>query len=87
MGVPYKEKYGQSIGVSGGGYTKAELRSLLPEIGDRRVENAAGSDVIQLTGKKPGLCTVVGVNEDHFWYRVRFDATGACKCFKLPKIG
>ena len=87
MGARYKEKHGLSRGVSGGGYTKEELRGLLPKIGERRVENAVVSDVIQLTGKKAGLCTVVGANEEHFWYRVRFDSTGACQCFKLPRIG
>ena len=40
-------------------YTKEELRSMLPQIGERRIENGVGSNVIQLTSRKPGLCTVV----------------------------
>lgn len=83
----HSEKRTEYKPVYGGGYTKEELRSMLPKVGERRVENGACSDVIQLTSKKPGLCTVVEVHEEHLWYRVRFDSNGACQCFKLPRLG
>ncbi len=83
----HSEKRAVHRPVYGGGYTKEELRSMLPKVGERRVENGASSDVIQLTSKKPGICTVVEVHEEHFWYRVRFDSNGACQCFKLPRLG
>lgn len=71
---------------SGTYYTKDELRSMLPEVGERRVEDMAGATAIQLTSFRPELCTVVQVHEEHLWYRVRFDATGTCQCYKLPRL-
>lgn len=63
-------------------YTKDELRSQLPKVGDR------------LKKRRPGLyakddtasyaCTVVYVNIGHLWYCVRFE-DGTHGCYKLPE--
>ena len=65
---------------------KYELMRQLPKVGERRLERRT------LEGKKvdtgygePEPCVVVEVNHAHLWYRVKFDSTGWCECFKLPK--
>lgn len=65
-------------------YTKEELRAMLPKVGDRRMEKMSASTSAQLEVLSPQPCTVVEVNEEAYWYRVRFDKTGICQCFKLP---
>ena len=65
-------------------YTKEELRAMLPKVGDRRVEKMTASTNAQISTLPPQPCTVVEVNEAHHWYRVQFDKTGICQCFKLP---
>lgn len=64
--------------------TKDEVRSLLPNVGDVRME------IPVTTGKygievQPMECQVVEVNRDHMWYRVRFKDSGTTECYKLPK--
>lgn len=64
--------------------TKDEVRSLLPNVGDVRME------IPVTTGKygievQPMECQVVEVNRDHMWYRVRFTDSGLTECYKLPK--
>lgn len=65
---------------------KYSLMAQLPKVGERRLERRT------LEGKKedtgygaPEPCTVVEVNVPHLWYRVKFDNTGWCECFKLPR--
>ena len=64
------------------GYTRQELRKMLPKVGDRLIRpmTRAGTEDLKLYP-----CVVVEVNVEHYWYRVRFDATGWCQCFKLPE--
>ena len=68
-------------------YTKEELRAMLPKVGERRLEKPImsnnGSISFGVTAAQP--CTVVEVNEAHYWYRVQFDKTGICQCYKLPE--
>ena len=72
-------KYADAACIRGGGYTKDELRAMLPEPGERRVERC-------ITALKPGPCTVIEVNKEHYWYRVRFDGSGNTQCYKLPRV-
>lgn len=65
-------------------YTKEELRAMLPKVGDRRMEKMTAATNAQISALPPQPCTVVEVNEEAYWYRVRFDKTGICQCFKLP---
>lgn len=61
--------------------TKDEVREMLPRVGDKLVRRMFSVDALSLAP-----CTVVEVNAERFWYRVRFDSTGFCRCFKLPEI-
>lgn len=67
-------------------YTKEELRAMLPQVGDRRMEIMCASTNAQTEAPREQACTVVEVNEAHLWYRVRFDRTGVHQCFKLPVV-
>ena len=67
-------------------YTKKELRDMLPKVGDRRMEKMSAATNAQLEVLTEQSCTVVEVNEEHLWYRVRFDKTGICQCFKMPPV-
>ena len=66
-------------------YTKEDLQAMLPEVGDRlmRVPVVHSLDKTQQAGM-PRACTVVEVNRERLWYRVRFDRTGYCVCYKVP---
>lgn len=59
-----------------------DLRKLLPKVGDIRMETMTASDRTDVL--KPERCVVVEVNERRLWYRVKFDRTGSCECYKLP---
>ena len=59
-----------------------DLRKLLPKVGDVRMETMTVSDRTDVL--KPERCVVVEVNERRLWYRVKFDRTGSCECYKLP---
>lgn len=65
-------------------YTAEELRAMLPQVGERRLEVMHASTSSQLEPPRAQPCTVVEVNAEHIWYRVRFDTTGLCQCYKLP---
>lgn len=65
-------------------YSKEELRAMLPKVGDRRLEKMSASTSCQIITPEPLPCTVVEVNEEAYWYRVQFDRTGVCQCYKLP---
>lgn len=68
---------------------KYELMRQLPKVGDRRLERRTlegkNSAAYNERYGKPEPCTVVEVNHAHLWYRVKFDSTGWCECYKLPK--
>lgn len=59
---------------------------MLPKVGDRRMEKMFYSVHCITEQVKPQPCVVVEVNEEHLWYRVQFDKTGICQCFKLPEV-
>lgn len=63
-------------------YTKEELRKMLPKVGTRLMKPMMRS-FLETSPLEP--CTVVEVNTYYYWYRVRFDKTGTCQCFKLPE--
>lgn len=64
--------------------TKDEVRSLLPNVGQVRMEipNITGKYGIEV---KPMECRVIEANRAHMWYRVRFFGSGMTECYKLPK--
>lgn len=59
-----------------------DLRELLPKVGDVRMETMTVSD--REDRPAPERCVVEQVNEKRLWYRVRFERTGTCECYKLP---
>jgi hypothetical protein len=68
---------------------KYEVMRQLPKVGERRLERRTlegknGAAFISRCGELEP-CTVVEVNHAHLWYRVKFDSTGWCECYKLPK--
>lgn len=68
-------------------YTKEELRAMLPKVGDRRMECMTSTGgALGYSNSAPQPCTVVEVNEEHYWYRVVFDSIGASQCYKLPEV-
>jgi len=65
--------------------TKEEVRALLPQVGDRRVE----VPTIQRDksySRDPRPCVVVYVNRRRLWYMVEFE-NGVRECYKLPHTG
>lgn len=62
---------------------KTKLMEQLPAVGDHRMEVMTVTDRVDLNLAEP--CVVVEVNRDRLWYRVRFDRTGSCECYKLPR--
>lgn len=66
---------------------KYELMRQLPKVGDRRMEARTTEGKLESTRYgEPEPCTVVEVNHAHLWYRVKFDRTGWCECYKLPHV-
>lgn len=59
-----------------------DLRKQLPKVGDIRMETMTVSD--REDRPAPERCRVVEVNHRRLWYRVRFERTGTCECYKLP---
>lgn len=66
-------------------YTKDEIRNMLPNVGDTRMEIPTETGREGLPAE-PMECQVIEVNPDHMWYRVRFKDTGFTECYKLPKV-
>lgn len=68
--------------------TVSEARSLLPKVGDKRMEyptvDESNNLGIIMTGKHPQPCTVIEVNQAHLWYRVKFE-NGVVESYKVPK--
>ena len=64
--------------------TKQEARSLLPKVGELRMEtpNIKNKGILV---DDPQECRVVEVNTAHLWYRVEFTASGFTECYKVPK--
>lgn len=62
--------------------TIRELRKRMPRVGDVRMETMTMDDRVYAV--RPEKCVVVEVNEERLWYRVRFERTGTCECYKLP---
>ena len=60
---------------------KSQFMKLLPAVGERRRETPTMGGQGE---SRPQLCTVVEVHPEHLWYRVRFDHTGHCECYKVP---
>jgi hypothetical protein len=60
-----------------------DVRSLLPEVGDERMEIPT---VMADNGPNPALpCKVVYVNRAHLWYMVEFE-NGFRESYKVPKL-
>ena len=62
----------------------AEARKLLPKIGERRMEVPTFLDKCEAAA--PQRRVVVQVSEWGLWYRVRFESTGRCECYKVPRV-
>jgi hypothetical protein len=59
-----------------------DAAKLLPKVGDIRKEKMTLTDtIVSIPAQR---CVVVEVNEERLWYRVRFDSTGTCECYKWP---
>ena len=69
-----------------GPYTKEELQAMLPKVGEHLMKKPSCSVSCQIEPMKEQPCVVVEVNEAHLWYRVQFDKTGICQCYKLPEV-
>lgn len=63
--------------------TKQAVKSLLPKVGDVRMEVLTTTDRVGISA--PEECVVIEVNPDHLYYRVRFTDTGFTECYKVPK--
>lgn len=63
---------------------KYEAMSLLPKVGDVRIERPVVSD--KNYRPDPAECVVVEVHPTELWYRVRFTDTGFCECYKVPTL-
>ena len=68
---------------------KYEVMRQLPKVGERRFERRTleGKNSAAFNSRCGDLepCVVIEVNHAHLWYRVKFDSTGWCECYKLPK--
>jgi hypothetical protein len=64
-------------------FTKDELKAMLPKVGDKRTEKPTACRVPGVPVKKQP-CVVIEVNQEHLWYRVRFE-WGGIECYKLPE--
>lgn len=64
--------------------TVHEARAMLPQVGDRLVRTPYLHKSLSQERPKPRACTVVQVNQEHLWYRVRF-ANGLEECYKVPE--
>ena len=67
-------------------FTKEELRAMLPRVGERRMEKMTASTACLVTSPTPLPCVVVEVNTEGLWYRVQFEQTGICQCYKVPEL-
>lgn len=65
--------------------TKTEAMALLPKVGDTLKESPTMIIAVAHTSPKRS-CVVVEVNPRGLWYRVRFEHTGICECYKVPKL-
>ena len=64
--------------------TKAEVREMLPRVGDRRMEvPTILADKSHNKELRP--CVVTYVNRRHLWYEVKFQ-DGTRESYKLPRI-
>lgn len=63
-------------------------RTLLPKVGDVRMEIPTTYKTGSCASMTPARqeCTVVEVNREHLWYRVRFNDTGWYECYKVPRL-
>lgn len=69
--------------------TVKDARTLLPKVGDKRMEVPTvwkSSGCTEQANIPPQPCTVVEVNREHLWYRVRFEDSGWHECFKVPRL-
>lgn len=68
--------------------SKRDVRRLLPDVGDERMEVPTQDRVPNGAPSKdrPLECTVVEVNRAHLWYRVKFKDTGLHECYKVPQL-
>lgn len=67
------------------GMDKETAQSLLPEVGDILIKKPHLHKSLGIEQPVPRLCTVVFVNRDHLWYRVRFD-NDTYECYKVPEL-
>lgn len=65
-----------------------DARSLLPEVGDVRMERPTIDETTPSRGSvqytTPQKCVGVEVNRDHLWYTVEFE-NGIRESYKVPK--
>ena len=65
--------------------SKEYLMKTMPRVGDQLVRRPH-LHTSSFTGRpRPRACVVEYVNEEHLWYRVRFE-NGTSECFKAPYI-
>jgi hypothetical protein len=63
--------------------TKDEIRAILPNVGDRRME-VPTILAEKSYNKEPRPCVVTYVNRLHLWYEVKFQ-DGTRESYKLPR--
>jgi hypothetical protein len=70
-----------------GYYTPETAAALLPPIGKQmqRIPRALQSEGPHQRGQVHP-CTVVEVNPQKLWFRVRYDDLGFCECIKVPDV-
>lgn len=61
-----------------------DARAMLPKVGDRLVLAPTLHKGLGNTLSLPKPCVVEYVNEEHLWYKVRFDL-GFTECFHVPE--
>lgn len=66
-------------------YSKEELRSFLPSVGDRLVHTPHLHKSLGIESPTPKSCVVVYVNRDHLWYEVEFE-DGFRESYKVPLL-
>lgn len=63
---------------------KTKMVMTLPKVGDRLSRCITKCKYDDVFSDGPFPCKVVYVNEDHHWYKVKFDEFDLEECFGLP---
>lgn len=67
-------------------YEIEQLVRMLPDVGDRLLKTPSALDTDNHNNINPKPCVVIEVNPLACWYRVRFEDSGYCECFKVPEV-